>query len=292
MAQSICTHGFIPVRSKPAESAQLETQILFGESFEALEYTPGWYRIKCHFDGYEGWIDEKLLTKLEESEVESWIKGSGMVVNKPYVEVIREPDSSAMLISAGSRVVFNGEERNAVRIGNSEFFWQENLPEKKGDTNMKSGVSNLQKSINNIHGEFHSASYVNKFCTEEIETVAKGFLNSPYLWGGRSFYGIDCSGLVQVVYKIVGICLPRNASQQIEKGETVSFVEEAKTGDLAFFDDEEGRIIHVGICLGQGLILHASGCVRIDTLDHQGIYNKERRLYSHRLRAIKRVLNE
>jgi hypothetical protein len=258
MAQSICTYGFIPVRSQPAESAQLETQILFGESYDILENIPGWSRIKCHFDEYEGWIDEKLVKKIEDRDVERWNNASGIIVNKPFVKIIRESDSTAMMISAGSRVVFNGEDRNAVRIGDLEFFWQGSLPEKKA----------------------------------EIEGVAKGFLNAPYLWGGKSFYGIDCSGLVQVVFKTVGINLPRNASQQIDQGDVVSFVEEAGTGDLAFFDDEEGRIIHVGICLGHGRILHASGCVRIDSLDHQGIYNKERRFYSHRLRVIKRVLNE
>jgi len=258
MAQSICTYGFIPVRTEPAESAQLETQILFGESFELLEHKAGWQKVKCHYDGYEGWIDEKLVEKLGDRDVNQWNNAPGFIVNKPYIKVICESDSSAILISAGSRVVFNGEDRNAIRIGGYEFYWQGTVPDKKTD----------------------------------IETVAKGFMNAPYLWGGRSFYGIDCSGLIQVVFKTAGVFLPRNASQQIEIGQVVSFVEEARTGDLAFFDDEEGRIIHVGICLGQGRILHASGSVRIDALDHQGIYNKERRTYSHRLRVIKRVLNE
>jgi cell wall-associated NlpC family hydrolase len=112
------------------------------------------------------------------------------------------------------------------------------------------------------------------------------------MWGGKSLFGIDCSGLVQVVYKTIGLFLPRNASDQIKHGQVVSFVEEAKTGDLAFFDDEEGRIVHVGICLGQGRVLHASGSVRIDALDHQGIYNRENRKYTHHLRVIKRVINE
>ncbi|PWD98079.1 C40 family peptidase [Marinilabilia rubra] len=258
MAYSICTYGFIPVRTEPAESAQLETQILFGESFELLEHIPGWQKIRCHYDDYQGWIDDKLVVKLDDRDVQQWDKASGVIVDKPYIKVICESDSSAMLVSAGSRVVFNGEDRNAIRIGSFEFYLQGKISDKKPD----------------------------------IETVARGFMNAPYLWGGRSFYGIDCSGLVQVVFKTVGVFLPRNASQQIDVGEVVSFVEEAGTGDLAFFDDEEGRIIHVGICLGQGRILHASGSVRIDALDHQGIYNKERRLYSHRLRVIKRFLNE
>ena len=153
MKQSICTYGFIPVRSEPAESAQLETQILFGETFDLLEHTPGWVRIKGHFDGYEGWVDEKLVEKLDDLDVEQWRNGSGIVVNKPFVEVICEKDSSVMMLSAGSRIVFNCEERNAFKIGNAEFYWQGHLPDKKSD----------------------------------LEMVAKGFLNAPYLWGDDRF---------------------------------------------------------------------------------------------------------
>ncbi|MFO7999675.1 MAG: C40 family peptidase [Marinilabilia sp.] len=258
MSQSICTFGFIPVRSEPAEAAQLETQVLFGESFEVLDHRPGWCRIRCHYDDYEGWIDEKLAIKFDDSDVEFWKNGDGVVVHKPYVPLVREDNASTQLISAGSRIVFNGSERNYFRIGNEGFYWQGSLPTRKPDP----------------------------------AQVARGFLNAPYLWGGRSFYGIDCSGLVQVVFKSMGIILPRNASQQIDRGQVVSFVEEAGSGDLAFFDDEEGNIIHVGICLGGGRIIHASGSVHVDALDHQGIYNLQRRVYSHHLRIIKRVFDE
>ena len=256
MPQSICTFGFIPVRTEPSESAQLETQMLFGESYDLLEQIPGWIRIKCHYDEYEGWIDEKLMEKMEDRDVELWNRSSGYIVTKSYVKVIRESDSTPMLLSSGSRVVFNGEDRNVIRIGNQEYYWQGAFPDNRID----------------------------------LEEVARGYLNAPYLWGGRTFYGVDCSGLVQNVFKISGIFMPRNASQQIDYGDVVSFVEEAKTGDLAFFDNEEGAIIHVGICLGQGRILHASGSVRIDALDHQGIYNKDKRKYTHHLRVIKRVI--
>jgi cell wall-associated NlpC family hydrolase len=88
----------------------------------------------------------------------------------------------------------------------------------------------------------------------------------------------------------MGHNLPRNASQQIECGRMISFVEEARAGDLAFFDNEEGEIVHVGICLGQGRILHASGEVRMDHLDHQGIFCSDKRKYTHHLRILKRII--
>jgi cell wall-associated NlpC family hydrolase len=123
-----------------------------------------------------------------------------------------------------------------------------------------------------------------------IETALK-YLGSPYLWGGRSPFGIDCSGLSQMVYKINGIQIPRDANKQAEIGETIDFINEAIEGDLVFFDNEEGNIIHVGIYLGKSKIIHASGKVRIDTIDHQGIFNTETQKYSHKLRIIKRINN-
>ena len=116
------------------------------------------------------------------------------------------------------------------------------------------------------------------------------YINSPYLWGGRSPFGIDCSGFVQLVYRMNGIQLPRDASDQAKIGQTLSFIEEAEEGDLAFFDNNEGDIIHVGIMLEDNRIIHASGKVRIDKIDHQGIYNVDTKQYSHRLRIIKAII--
>ncbi|MDP9961340.1 C40 family peptidase [Chryseobacterium lathyri] len=125
---------------------------------------------------------------------------------------------------------------------------------------------------------------------ESIALAAREFLNVPYLWGGKSFFAVDCSGFTQLVYKIHDIKLPRDTYQQAEVGEPLSFVEESQPGDLAFFENPEGKIIHVGIMLENQKIIHASGKVRIDILDSTGIFNKEMNKHTHKLRVIKNVL--
>ena len=256
MTCTICPFGIIPVRAEPSELSALETQVLFGEVFYVLESIPGWSRIRIEHDNYEGWVDEKTVIPIKENEIKRWLKSPGTIVQTPYLKLIREPEKSVQIISGGSRIVFNGDDLNSIVIGKREYYVQGALPDRK----------------------------------PELVEVAKGFLNTPYLWGGRSFFGIDCSGLTQIVFKIMGKALPRDTAQQIERGTTVSFVEEAIPGDLAFFDNDDGMITHVGICLGNGKILHASGEVRIDLLDHQGIFNSETQKYTHRLRIIKKII--
>ncbi|WP_430816536.1 NlpC/P60 family protein [Carboxylicivirga sp. RSCT41] len=258
MEKSICTYGFIPVRSEAAESAEMVTQLLFGETFDIIEKQENWCKIRAHHDQYEGWINSRLVVSLMDKEVENWINAEKWVVPAPFIRVVSEPDKTTHLLSGGSTIYFNEADRNSFRIGNKEYYLSGNFnASKPGGT---------------------------------IADSATAFINAPYLWGGRSFFGIDCSGLTQNVYKIAGFQLPRDASQQVELGDIVNFVEEAVLGDLAFFDNEEGKITHVGLCLGKGEIIHASGRVRIDKLDHQGIFDEETKSYSHKLRVIKRVL--
>lgn len=129
-----------------------------------------------------------------------------------------------------------------------------------------------------------------KKAKEKLIETAFLYLNSPYLWGGKTPFGIDCSGFTQMVYKLNGYKLLRDASQQATQGEALSFIEESEPGDLAFFDNNEGLITHVGIIMKDNYIIHAHGKVRIDRLDHSGIYNAERRMHTHKLRVIKKIV--
>ncbi len=129
-----------------------------------------------------------------------------------------------------------------------------------------------------------------KIAKENLVQTAFLYLNAPYLWGGKTPFGIDCSGFTQMVYKLNGYKLLRDASQQATQGEALSFIEESEPGDLAFFDNSEGNIIHVGIIMKDNYIIHAHGKVRIDRLDHSGIYNVDKNTHTHKLRVIKKVI--
>lgn len=178
---------------------------------------------------------------------------------------------------------------------NSSVLKKENSEISKNLVTQNYGVFDLPEGRNllSLGSEvaFETENFVdNNNIRESLVKSAKKFINVPYLWGGRSYFGIDCSALVQLVYKIHGIALPRDADKQAELGEARDFVEESEPGDLAFFEDETGFISHVGLVLSPFELIHASGKVRIDSLDFSGIYNAEKNKHTHKLRMVKTVI--
>lgn len=250
----ICNLAIVPLRLEPSDRSEMTSQVLFGEHFKILEQTEKWSRIELAFDGYNGWIDNKQFKIINESEFNS-LSNTPIVLNADLIEYLTTPNNQLLSIPIGSSLTFLDQPTI-----NTEHFIFEGL--------RTSGITSKQNLLD----------------------TAFMYLNSPYLWGGKTPFGIDCSGFTQMVYKLNGYSLLRDASQQATQGEALSFIEESEPGDLAFFDNEEGRIIHVGIIMEDNHIIHAHGKVRIDRLDHLGIYNIDTKRHSHKLRVIKKII--
>lgn len=263
MNLGICPVMFAPLRAEPSDKKEMVSQILFGEHFTILEKQTSWFRVQCNFDRYEGWVDEKQILVLTDEE-SSKINDHTTCYTTDILSYIKTRDLTPDI---------------PVAIGSS-------LPGM--DKNKQFSLGNRLFELKGSHNTYSSRKYGNK--KEEILSFSRLFLNAPYLWGGRTPFGIDCSGFNQVVFKLVGIPLPRDASLQATQGENISFISDAEPGDLLFFDDDEENIIHTGIYLGDNQVIHASGQVRIDSIDHQGIFNKELGRYTHHLRLIRRII--
>lgn len=250
----ICNLAIVPLRLEPSDRSELTSQVLFGEHFKILEQTHKWSRIALAFDGYEGWIDNKQFRAITEADYQA-LSNAPVVLNGDLIEYLTLPDNQLMHIPLGASLSFLD-----LPAINTEGYAFEGLK--------ATGVKGKQALVQ----------------------TAYMYLNAPYLWGGKTPFGIDCSGMVQMAYKLNGYNLLRDASQQATQGEALSFIEESEPGDLAFFDNEEGRIIHVGIIMEDNHIIHAHGKVRIDRLDHLGIYNIDTGRHTHKLRVIKKIV--
>lgn len=256
MDYGICNLSIVPLRSEPSNQVELISQVLFGEHFKVLEIRKEWSKIRLAFDKYEGWIDNKQFTFIDEGEYKI-LEKKPQALSANLVDYITDENGVLTTISMGASLPHYLQ--NNISIGGKSFYYE-------GDT-----ISNKQLKTNLINTAFL-------------------FLNTPYLWGGKTPFGIDCSGFSQMVYKLNGYKLLRDASQQATQGEVLSFIEESEPGDLAFFDNNEGIITHVGIIMADNYIIHAHGKVRIDRLDHSGIYNVDTRRHTHKLRVIKKII--
>lgn len=254
----VCRLSVVPVRKTGTDQAELVTQLLFGDHYEVIEISQDrkWIRIRIHFDRYEGWIDAMQ----HHAVTKEYFDYAGSADFKITTDI-----TSSLLYNKTPVPVLLG---SIIPISGSELFRMEEPFAFNGDS----------KGLG-LKREF-----------EFLANIALKYLNAPYLWGGKTPFGIDCSGFVQMVFKIAGYRLFRDAWQQAAQGKAIKSFEERRPGDVAFFRNGENRIVHTGILLDNARIIHASGRVRIDRLGEQGIFNHENGARTHEFSHIRRVL--
>jgi len=254
MSYAVCCVPVAPVRIEPAHTAEMVSQLLFGECcIIIIVEKNGWVKVVNKLDAYTGWCQQSHFQEIDDTQY--------------YLE---ENNFTADWVN---QVDYNGHQMwvpfgsSLTAMNNGNVFWRRNTVHYSGKVWNPAVVKRDAKTI---------------------KQLAFKFLNTTYLWGGKSVFGIDCSGFSQTVYKFLNIHLLRDAQQQATQGELVGFLQQAHCGDLAFFDDDEGRIIHVGILLNPNEIIHAAGKVRVDKIDNEGIVNAETGQRTQRLRIIRR----
>ncbi len=249
----MCMVPVAPLRKENTHRSEMISQLLFGELAEIREENKSFTKIRCVYDGYEGWCPSNQLAVIEEEKIKN-------ITNT--------------LTADWDTLIIVNDRPMHIPIGSSLGF-------------LKMGKAEIDTFTIHYAGQaFDPDTAI--LSGDAIKAKAFQYLNTPYVWGGRSVYGIDCSGFVQQVFRCFNKALPRDAYQQAGVGEPVGFLQEARCGDLAYFDNEEGRITHVGILLDQETIIHASGKVRIDKIDNMGIVNADTGERTHKLRLIKR----
>jgi hypothetical protein len=259
MSFGICINPLIPLRADHSDKSEMTDQLLFGEVFRLLEEKNSWYLISRLSDNYKGWFNSRYFIRYTEDEVKNHQNSEQIVLSLPLNRVTLNKEQ--LMLPAGSILPFYNDRNDSFKIGNQTYH-----------------VHEKPESISLNKGDF-------------VKRTALRFLNAPYLWGGKTFFGIDCSGFTQIIYRAGGIVIPRDSRQQETIGTTVVTVQEAQTGDLAFFKNIKTGMMHTGILIGDGQLIHASDKVRIDPVDKQGIYNREIKAYTHRLRSVKRLFD-
>lgn len=257
--KGICRLSIIPVRREGADQSEMVTQLLFGEHYTVHEWSENkkWLRISIEYDGYSGWIDHRQHTPISQAYFDQ--------INLSEYKLCLDVTSSILFRKEPVTIVIG----SVLPIATSELFKMEEQLAFNGEA----------KSL----GQRRDVDFVME--------MAKKYLHAPYLWGGRTPFGIDCSGFSQIVFRLAGYRLLRDASQQAKQGTAVSSLEDYLPGDLAFFQSNTGHINHVGILRKEQRIIHASGHVRIDQIDREGIKDAESGRLTHTFHSIRRVLH-
>lgn len=257
----ICNLSIVPVRAAAQDESEIVTQLLFGDFVKIIEkpkinedsagYDSPWIKIRFDRDNYEGWMDFKQLAYVDKGIYETGTATRQKVLFEPILEL------------EGPKGIQN------IMLGSDLPFY-------------KDGKLKLGSEIYTV------LSPVDMDVKPNLFEIAEIYVNTPYLWGGKSIFGIDCSALVQIVFKVCGFDLPRNASEQVQSGTEINF-KDRKPGDLAFFINPNGKIHHVGILMSPHEIIHAAGRVRKDRFDENGIYNLDLEKQTHVLHSIRRI---
>ncbi|PKA99577.1 SH3 domain-containing protein [Flavobacteriaceae bacterium MAR_2009_75] len=250
MQYGICHLSVVSVRVQTNDSSEMLTQLLYGDHFKVLEQRKFWSRIRTAFDKCEGWVLNQQITLIDDVTYNFMETDKRVRHSSDLVSFIETKDSVLVPILLGSSVGHTGQ----------------------------------------LAHKFDGSYFEGKKEKNSLINTALLYLNTPFLWGGKSPFGIDASAFAQMVYKINGYNLSRKANEQASQGEPLSFIEESEVGDLAFFDDADGEIYHVGIIMENNYIIHVDGKVRIDRLDHTGIFNVDTSKYSFKLRVIKKII--
>lgn len=294
----VCLLSQVPLRETVSHASEMVSQLLFGETFAVLEKYAHWLKIRTDADGYEAWVDSKQVQLIDKDTHQLWMNDDkAAFILEPYAKLVREGGRLAPLsVGMGARLplwengAFKSADGGTFSVGASASVGAGSSM----GTNVSAGSSASAGAANadteilltaEKRQNMHDAQR-----RKALLLSAALWLDTPYLWGGKSIFGTDCSGFTQTLYRLYGVQLPRNAADQATTGETVNFLDEAQAGDLLFFDNENEQIVHVGIYMGEEQIIHASGMVRIDTIDNQGIFRQDTKVYTHKLRLIRRVL--
>ncbi len=256
--KGICRLAIVPVRSEPSDKAEMTTQLLFGEHYNVIDFSSDrkWVKVVLDYDDYEGWIDYKQHTSISGEYFDH--------LNNIDFKICTDTCSTILYKKQLIQIVLG----SILPITNIELF----------EVSGQFAFNGASKSISEKMG------------FDFLKLIAGKFMNAPYLWGGKTPFGTDCSGFTQQLFRVCGYRLKRDAYQQYMQGMLVESMNDALPGDLAFFKNTDDRISHVGVLMEDQDFIHASGYVRKDKLDSKGIFNEELSLYTHHLVGIRRIL--